>query len=358
MRTIQIIAHRKAPAWWDREVESHDGIFCSTSHWGNLFQTLGIGNGHYLEIVENKKRIMLVALYETILGGGLVLGVSEYLLKIASKLPYTTTISMHLQPVILSKKLANDPEKLVKVSKEVLKYIDTYARDTKKNITSSDYICFSDIQFAKRLMRSDTDSLSLLGTSRLYLTTEDYHYKMLPSSVRNKISKASKSGIKVTFLKKNISPYLVGLESGWKTNNLAVNDKKLYTTLGELYPENIVYVVATYKGTVLAGSGLMLFGKTILEFGIYATPASKELKMPGGDLLKWEIIKYGINHNYKFIDLNMIAVSDKKDLAEKIDNINYYKLKWGGDILYGVNIHSLFKGMHVVKKIKVNLLGH
>ncbi|HVZ58680.1 MAG TPA: peptidoglycan bridge formation glycyltransferase FemA/FemB family protein [Patescibacteria group bacterium] len=351
--------YKRAPSWWDSEVEKNNGLFHSSTKWSAFYEKLGLGRGRYLEVLVDNKRALLLLFTEGVIGGGLLVMMPKVILKILIRFPYVATITMHLQPVIILKELGRNEKEMLEVSKKTLGYILNYAKKNKMNMTASDYICFKNLSSAVTLQKRSPENYELLGTSRLKLISEEENYKKLPPAVRNKIAKAMKSGARIKFLdSSDISLYLQGLQQGWKTNGLAVNSDSFYKEMSILYPDDVKFVVAIYKKTVLAGSGLMLLGNGILEFGIYSTPQRRVLKIPGGDLLKWEIIKFGLAHNYQFLDLNMIGVSQDGVLDEKIENINYYKTKWGGESLYGVRISKLARPLVTVQKIKYKFLGY
>lgn len=356
---ISFKIYETSPDWWDKEIKKNNGLFTSATHWISFYEKLGLGGGIYVEVIVDKKRSLLLTVYESVIGGGLVLGLPKIISTLTTRLPYLTSLSLHLQPTVIDKTLLKDEKKLLVISKKTIKFLQQYSKENKKNITASAYICFRDLDNAVKLKEINPKQFELLGTSRLKLVSEESNYKLLPNSVRNKISKARKTGVEVVqLMNDDISEYLDGLRAGWGANNLALNDDRYYTTLSTMYPENVIFFVAKYKGDVLAGSGVMLYGRTMLEFGIYMTPAARELKIPGGDLLKWELIKYGIDKKFKFIDLNMIGVTEHGKLEEKIDNINYYKTKWGGLPMYGIRVTSLVTPLIVIQKIKQKLLGY
>jgi len=357
--TISFKIYDTSPNWWDTEIKKNNGLFTSTTNWASFYEKLGLGGGKYIEVIVDKKRTLLVTVYESVLGGGLILSLPGFILSTMSKLPYFTSLNMHLQPTVLDKSLLKNEEKLLKISKKTIKFITQYAKKNKKNITASAYVCFKNQDHAIELRDENANISELLGTSRLKLVSEEVNYKSLPNSVKNKINKALKSDVEIVQLKNNdISDYVEGLRIGWGANKLALNNDLYYKTFSELFPESITFFVAKYKGQVLAGSGVMSYGKTMLEFGIYMTPLARELKIPGGDLLKWELIKFGIKNKFSFLDLNMIGVTDKGELEEKIDNINYYKTKWGGTPMYGIRITSLVAPLIIVQKTKRKFLGY
>ncbi len=221
------------------------------------------------------------------------------------------------------------------------------------------YICFPNKQTAKLLYDTrEKYSYGPLGTTRISLVSEEHNYSRLSYSVRNKISKAKRLGITSEILDaKNTHVYTEALLESWKANKLSVNNTKYFSLLQQYAPDNVVFIVSYLDGKVVAGAGLLQFGHTIMESSIFVTPEARDAHIPGGDFLQWSIIQYGISHKYTLLDLNMIGVTFDSELEEKIKNVNYFKTKWEGDTMYGLNITKMNAFMKQVQGLKYIFLG-
>ncbi len=353
---MRIIVHQSPPIWWDSLVEKNDGFFTSSSLYADLFKSLNIGQGKFIEISEGKKKLMLVLLIDSLIGGQILLFIPNPFLKLLLKIPFLRSLNMHLQPVILDKKLLKNEKKLEMLSQNFVKFIINLSNKERINILPADFIIFKNSSSSQKIINKNKQVLSQIGTTRLNLegkNEKDLLYKIFAEPVKRQIRKAQDLNI---IIKEDLGPnFFKGLKESFVSNNLAISHIKYYINLKKKYPENIKYLVALYKKKILAGSGFMFYGETILEFSMYTTPYGREHKLPGGDLIKWNILQYGLQNNYKIYDFNMISVD--KDLDQKVRNINFYKLKWGGEIIYGFKLEKLNQAMKIFQKIKYLTLG-
>jgi len=353
----QFNTYKECPDWWDEEVKKHGGLFTSASLWGQFHKDYLYASITYIEVQESGKRIMLLLAYDFVIGAQLL---PRWIVFILSPFSFLRSYNMHLQPVIIDKSYLKDEKKLYLLTKKLLHFLITIIQKEKKGFIASDFICFKDVKYAKLLHKSFPSFSKVIGTSRLSLDSsiEDL-YKSMNESVKSGVRKCEKLNVKVKLLTPlKINDFYSGLKKGWNGQHIAVNSMGYYKEIIRKYPDNIKYFVA-YKGRkVLAGSGIMVFGKTILEFSMFITPEARLMKIPAGDIVKWEIIKFGIQNGYKFLDFNMIAVAENKELDNKIKNINFYKLKWGGSLIYGISFQKLSLITLVLRKIKLLILGH
>lgn len=348
---ISFSLYNKAPPWWDEEIIKNKGMFASSSLWAKFHEELGIARGRYLEVFEGKKRVMLLLFCDMLAGGHFLLFIPKPLLRVLYFFPPFRTFYFYLQPVFVDKNVGQDEKVKLKISVKVLDYLLDLAKKENKSISPCVYLVFNNIKDAQKLAGKFGQSFKLAATTRLALTSESELNAKFPQDVRWKISKGERSGVEVEFLKeKEALVYIRGLEESHRSYKFRKYSSVYDKVLKKMYPENIKHLVVMQNGKVLNGSILMLYGKTIME-GAYITPYGRELKMPSGELLKWTIIKYGIENGYKLMEFNMIDVSDNGD-EEKTKKISNFKLKWGGDIIYGVEIRYLNWFLRVVKGLK------
>jgi len=86
--------------------------------------------------------------------------------------------------------------------------------------------------------------------------------------------------------------------------------------------------------------GLMIsyFNKYLNEWGIARTKKDTQEKFYSQDLLKWKIIEWGINKNFRYFDLTGV---NPNPLDEKELGIFRYKEKWGGKLFKFNKISNL-----------------
>ncbi len=350
-RKIDFKLHTIAPEWWDKTIEENYGVYTSTSKWAKSYEQMGIGKGLYLEILIDNKRSILVLIYEVLIGGVLLLNFPKVFLQAISKINFLRSMNMHLQPVILDKNF--DEETFVDISVDILKYINSLAESRNVNIMPADFVCFRSLDNAKNL-KSKIYGSDLIATVRIPLDFDiDNKLESLPGDLRRQIRRSEQFGIEVK--EAEAKDFYEYLKISWKSYGLSMNPVGYYVTLVNESHGEIKYYLAYSDGKVLAGSAIMYCGKTMSEFSMFATKYSREAKIPGGDALKWHLLKVGNIKGYDFMDLSMINVNDES--SEKIQNINQYKLKWGGYVLYGITISKLNTLMQFIQKLKLQILG-
>jgi len=231
----------------------------------------------------------------------------------------------------------------------VLSYLIDLAENEGKNFMPADFLLFDNLEKAKEICTKD---MEVAATTRIAL--KEGMYDNLDESVKSGIRKCKDLGVEV-YAKADLNEFYAGLRLGWGKNKLAVVHKKYYRVLADNFPENIKFYIAKHNDEVLGGSGIMCFGRSMMEFSMFVTPHAQETKIPAGDLIKWTIIEDGLQGGFTELDLNMISVDE--DASNKIKNINFYKLKWGGKIIYGVKIKKLHPVLKVVRRFKQKFLG-
>lgn len=86
--------------------------------------------------------------------------------------------------------------------------------------------------------------------------------------------------------------------------------------------------LAESEGRLLGGLGVWTWNGIINEFGVARTAASLRANLGEGDLLKWEILRWGQSQGHRLFDLSGYR-PDGRDAKE--EGIYRFKRKWGGD---------------------------
>ena len=80
----------------------------------------------------------------------------------------------------------------------------------------------------------------------------------------------------------------------------------------------------------IGGISTLTFNKNLLQHGV----ANTKTGLLGGTFLTWNLIKWGIKHNFQTLDLGGI---NPNPVNEKERKISFYKSKWGGENFeYGI----------------------
>jgi hypothetical protein len=322
--------------------------FYLNSELGSIYKNMGIGEINFISIGDEVDDFILTQYYKIPLGLPLILGLPKVLLKIISKISYLNTLSSHMQPLI-SNQLKED--RFAICMTEVLEKIYKYAEKNKYSV-QMDFICFNNLEIVNQIIKGK-NYLKPCATARVDLNkSEKELFENFPKSVKNTLNKNYDTRVeKVDYL-----TYYKSLKETWNQKGLSVNNHLYYKLLEEL-PNKAVgfYLIYSSNNQVLAGSCLGYGNKSAIEFSMFATDYSKKEKIPGGDLLKWFLIKEAKKNGAEYYDLNMIEISEAMD--SKSQNINFFKTKWGVSIVYGIKFEMYNNRILLLRKLKNILLG-
>jgi len=172
---------------------------------------------------------------------------------------------------------------------------------------------------------------------------EELIWKRFENSARKSIRNALKNNISVRIMDKGyFDEYFYFVKRVSDEQNLYLADRGIIRAMFDyLYGKNFLVFNAFYDDKIISTLGILFFNKTILETISRTSLFARENKLYGGDLIKWEIIKWGISNGYKFYDLAGI-VPPELAISEKEKNIYRFKKKWGGNIKKNYIIKKMF----------------
>ena len=105
------------------------------------------------------------------------------------------------------------------------------------------------------------------------------------------------------------------------------NWSRMWEKLG---PENAIHMFVARSGEeMLSCLGLWAFNQTLHEFASVQTPRARGLFC--GDLLKWEVMRWGVRNGY--VEYDLAGVNCSPDAPEKERKIYQFKRKWGGRLV-------------------------
>ena len=337
-------------AKWNEDIASNFGNAYATTRFGLVYEKLQIGYSRHFELNYQDETIALFSMIDMLIGGVILVNSPKIVLQLLGKIPQLRTYTFHMQPTIIASKLP--PE--ISTNQIIESIIDMLLKQAKrehKNIIPTSFIYTDDIQDARQVQNKYKQYTEIVATSRLVLNEDS----TIPTSVR-KISKGKRDQIKIDFADTptKLNEYLSALQSSWKANKIVANDKKYYQVMKDVFGNDVEYVYAYSDAGILAGTGLAINKNNIIEFSMFTTDLSREQKLPGGDILKEYLLDYYLKRGIQVYDFNMYAV-DAKD--QKTENINFFKLKWGGRSFYGVKLTKLNNMIKIVQSIKIKLIG-
>ena len=129
--------------------------------------------------------------------------------------------------------------------------------------------------------------------------------------------------------------FLCELEHG-RLKRLAVQPKMRFDILWETLSPIGGYKIfaAMHKGRPIAFMPLRCFNKTVHIVKPVQSNTAFDNKIPAGDFLIWECIKWAKEHGFWYFDFSGVSPSPK---TKEEKGIRFFKKKWGGDYYeYGV----------------------
>lgn len=94
--------------------------------------------------------------------------------------------------------------------------------------------------------------------------------------------------------------------------------------------------------------------KIFIETGIGRNNDPETKKLPAGDLIKWEIINFGIENNYLLYDLGGVNPSALKNSKEY--GIYRHKRKWGGNLVQYFIYDNYFPNSSIINNLLYKLI--
>src|SRR3989304_3754503 len=152
-------------------------------------------------------------------------------------------------------------------------------------------------------------------------------------SVQKNIERAKQRGVRVSEVKntQDLVTYYELLNEFRHANNLTLYSYEDVVE-GFQFVKNIGQMgfLAWYNEIPIGGIFISSFNKYINEWGIARTLLDSEKKLYSLDLLRWEIIEWGIKNNMNYYDLSGVEI---KNRSAKEDGIFRNKRKWGGSLI-------------------------
>lgn len=335
---------------WDHNILNYYGNSYGNTRFGFIYRKLKIGYPRYFEIKYNTETIALFSMVDMLLGGMIIINLPSIVLNLLGKIPQFRTYTFHMQPTIFSDKLPNEIN-TNQIIETIIDMLLRLSKHEKKNILPTSFIYTDKIEEAIAIQTKYKQYAEIIGTSRLFLS-KGYN---VPTSVR-KISKGKREQVKIGFAntKTQLDEYLNALLNSWKANKIVANDKKYYKVMKDVFGDDVEYAYAYSDRGILAGTGLAINKNNVIEFSMFTTELSREQKLPGGDILKEYLLDYYRKRGIQIYDFNMYAVEAKDS---KTENINFFKLKWGGKSFYGVKLTRLNNLMRIIQFVKIKLIG-
>jgi hypothetical protein len=149
------------------------------------------------------------------------------------------------------------------------------------------------------------------------------------SAARSSVRRGMKLGVRVTDATDAVDLLAQCDLVHSATHHVAAWPEIFWSTLRDvLGPQGYRVLAAEYNGRLIAFVPFLVFGRTMHLLKPVQDPQCKIDKVPAGDLLMWEAIRFGQRMGLARFDLSGVSPVPTSE-AER--GIWFFKSKWGGD---------------------------
>jgi len=149
------------------------------------------------------------------------------------------------------------------------------------------------------------------------------------NSAQKNISRAIKRGVKLEIIsKKNLNDYYDLVKNSRISLGLDYGTFEEMSDMWDLL-ERVGYsgFIAKLDDIPVGGLGFSFFNNYINEWGVARSQLDYDKKLYSQDLIKWEIMKWGVKNKMNWYDLSGVNLNPSN---KKEEGILRYKKKWGG----------------------------
>lgn len=167
------------------------------------------------------------------------------------------------------------------------------------------------------------------------ITNEENAWNLLKKDAQAKVRKASKQGIVIHECRndEDFNCFLTVVKGALTRNNLqSYYHQSRYKVSWDLFRECGVskYFISKKDAHILSAQMFFFFNKILILGAVSTTDYAASNKLYANDLMQWHIIQWALLHGARVIDwVGCLS----KEQSPKADDINYFKLKWGGRIV-------------------------
>jgi len=310
-------------------------------YWNNLLTKNNISSSYqsyefaesYRITYNSKPFFILIKNDDDIVVGQLLVFIhNEYFWKDSNKLSQiiknmiktNSLLGWFYGPIIYDDKNANQ------ITIEILRAIEKIAQENHVLIIRGASVpskSFSQVElFKKNGYKTQEWATFLINFQRSKAEIQNNFDK---KSVSKNIKRSMERGVKIEEItEKNLEEYVKILSDfNVKTHRTKSSFNKVKNHL-KPFQSTIKGFLARKNSIPIGGILFFCFNKFIIEQSIARTKSDDDEKLYSQDLLKWNIIDWGIKNSMNFFDLNGF---NPAPISKKEEGILQYKKKWGGE---------------------------
>ncbi len=161
---------------------------------------------------------------------------------------------------------------------------------------------------------------------------EEVLWGRLDRSARKAIRKTEREGVQVERIGtlEELEQYYVQAVPYWRSRGARVFSFRNYSAMWQaLRPGEALEVFVARRGLeMLGGLGVWVYNGVVREFGVVRAREFASENLHPGDLIKWEIMRWGHRMGYRTYDLAGVSPDPS---TPKEEGIYRFKKKWGGE---------------------------
>lgn len=155
--------------------------------------------------------------------------------------------------------------------------------------------------------------------------------KLDKHSARKNIERSQKRGVHIKEINdSNLFQYSEMLAATKRKVGIELHESDVRILWDNLRKIGFTGFIAYVNEIPIGGIIVSFFNKYVNEWGIARTEKDTNEKLYAQDLLKWQVIEWGIHNKFKYYDLTGVNPNFKDDKEEQIFR---YKKKFGGNLI-------------------------
>ncbi len=210
---------------------------------------------------------------------------------------------------------------------QILDLLQTFFKSQNFKIFGSEHPLQSDIFHKTSIFNTKQWATFIIDLSK---TEEEIFKKFSKNSVQKNLKRSNKHGVTIKEISRDELCHLNNLRKDPINKKYTDTLKELEFRWDSLHDVGWNVFLAFYENQPVGGISISHFNGYITEQGISRSTLDYQQKLYSQDLLKWNIIQWGIRNKMKFFDLAGVNPTPSNKKEEGIFN---YKKKWGGDLI-------------------------
>lgn len=319
-----IIDNKPTKDWNDYLKKSELGSVYQTKEWGEYGKAHLSANPIYVTFFDGNRILAQLLMFQTIRGRSKILKLfgRGFLYKQISNVKILPKhFFWNFGPVIFDTKFQN----------EVSNSLGNLLKSWKSTFKGTSHPLMQNFSFDKKFnFKQNKEGTFIISLNK---NINDILKETDKKSVQKNIKRSQERGVKITQIKSEkdlVSYYQLLKQFRIKNKLVTYSLENIIDGYNLLKETGHIGFLAWHNDILIGGVFISTFNNFINEWGIVSSDLDRENKLYCTDLLRWKIIEWGTQNNYKYYDLSGIKLFNR---SQKEDGIYRNKKKWGGSLI-------------------------